>query len=330
MIDYFCQLALKEGGRLFPLLVPTEEMVGPSLSNCSIYLSKQNKLYVNIRNLNYVLYHAEHNAYEHQWGPLVYLHKESDWRLITNNILCELNLDTLEIIKSYKIDTSSLDVEPLWEFVGLEDGRLVEWDNKFFISGVRRDTTTNGQGRMELSELVIDSDKTLEISRQRIPAPGKNDSYCEKNWMPILDLDYHYVKWTNPTEVVRYDPVTKECVTTHLTKYQHLNTRDLRGGSQIIRYNNYYLGIVHEVNLFSSETGRKNAIYTHRFVVWDDEWNLKEISEDFSFMGGKVEFSCGLTYINNNFLISFGFQDNAAFIISVPESLIKKMLKIYG
>ncbi len=330
MIKNFCQFVISNGGTIVPLLVPTNLMIGPSLSNCSIYLDSKNDLYVNIRNLNYIIYHSEYDRLHHPWGPLVYLHKENDWRLITHNILCKLNPITFDIVDSKLIDTSNLDVEPLWEFVGLEDGRLVEWDNKLFLTGVRRDTTTNGQGRMELSELLISDSNVTEISRQRIPAPSPNDSYCEKNWMPIIDKPYCYVKWTNPTEVVEYSPTTKECNTIFLSKYQNLNTKDLRGGSQVIKYGNYYLAIVHEVALFSSETSRKNAIYTHRFVVWDDNWNLVDMSEDFSFMDGKLEFSCGLTYYNNSFLISFGFQDNAAFILSVPESLIKNLLKIYA
>ena len=44
--------------------------------------------------------------------------------------LCLLDNDTLSIKTYYKIDTSQLDVEPLWDFVGLEDARLVKWDDK--------------------------------------------------------------------------------------------------------------------------------------------------------------------------------------------------------
>ena len=35
-----------------------------------------------------------------------------------------------------------MDEKPLWTFIGLEDARMVQWSNKYFLCGVRRDTTT--------------------------------------------------------------------------------------------------------------------------------------------------------------------------------------------
>ena len=70
-----------------------------------------------------------------------------------------------DIIKNYLIDTTKLDVKPIWNFIGLEDARIVKWLDKYLICGVRRDTTTNGQGRMELSEIEIFDDKVNEIKR---------------------------------------------------------------------------------------------------------------------------------------------------------------------
>ena len=40
------------------------------------------------------------------------------------------------------------------------------------------------------------------INRNRIEVPDIN-SYCEKNWMPILDEPFQFVKWTNPTEIMK-------------------------------------------------------------------------------------------------------------------------------
>jgi hypothetical protein len=324
-----CKLALENHGFVYPMIVPLSNNLGPSLSNPTILISKNNEILINLRNLNYVLYHSESGLFEHSWGPLCYLHEENNQRLVTNNILCKLN-NNFQIISHNIIDTTFLDEDPIWEFVGLEDGRLVEWGDKLFLSGVRRDTTTNGVGRMELSEIVYKKDKVIEKSRFRIPAPGQDDSYCEKNWMPILDKPYTYIKWTNPTEVVEVDPLTKTCKTIILTEYKSLGINyDLRGGSQVIPFNGYYLAVVHEVDLYKSEAGKKNANYRHRFVVWNKNLELIEASESFGFMGAKIEFCCGLAEFEDKLLITFGFQDNAAYILGMPKTLLGKFLKTY-
>lgn len=323
-VGNFVKVAISDGGSLVPLFVPVDKIIGPSLTNPSIY-NLNGQLLVNLRNVNYVLYHAEEGNNEHIWGPLCYLHTEQNPVLATHNILCSLD-NNFKIQEYSIINTSLLDVKPLWEFIGLEDGRLAYWDNKLFLIGVRRDTTTNGQGRMELSEIVVENGQAKEISRQRMPAPGKDDSYCEKNWMPIQDRQYEFVKWTNPTEVAKYDPVSKTAVTSILTDYQQLNTRDLRGGSQVIPYKDYYLAVLHEVNLFQSEAGRKNATYRHRFVLWDKDFKLIRTSPLFDFMDGQIEFACGMTEYHGQFLITFGFQDNASYLLVVKASTIENMI----
>jgi len=322
------KISLENGGFLKPLLLPTASIVGPSLCNPSVFVQENEEVLVNLRNINYVLYHSEKNKYEHSWGPLCYLHKENDLRLATNNILCKLDKN-LDIKSNNIINTSSLDETPLWEFVGLEDGRLVNWHNKLYLSGVRRDTTTHGQGRMELSELSVAENNVVEISRARIPAPGNNESYCEKNWMPVLDQEYTYVKWTNATEVVKFDPINKTCNTIFLKEYKQLYTNDLRGGSQVIPYKDNYLAVVHESNLYKSEAGKKDATYRHRFVLWDKNWNLINLSDTFSFMDAKIEFCCGLAEYRDKLLLSFGFQDNASYLLGFPKKLLGKYLKIY-
>lgn len=320
----FIKYCVERGGSIHPLLVPSNTMVGPSLTNPSI-LYVNDKLLVNLRNVNYVLYHAEHNINEHAWGPLCYLHTEQNAVLATHNILCLLD-SNFNITDSIIVDTSLLDEKPLWEFIGLEDARLVYWENKLFLSGVRRDTTTNGQGRMELSEVLVDNQNIKEISRQRLPAPPPDNSYCEKNWMPIIDRPYQYVKWTNPTEVVEYDPITQQTKTIVLTQYQNFNTTDLRGGSQVIPYKDHYIAVLHEVDLFKSEQGRKDATYRHRFALWDKDFNLLRVSPLFDFMGGEIEFACGITQYNDQILITFGFQDNASYLLATSQNIIDELV----
>jgi hypothetical protein len=327
-MNNFVKDVLENDGLIRPLLIPSTDLNSfPSLTNPTVY-NDNGKIYVNIRNINYTLYHSEKKIYEHQWGPLVYIHPENDWKLRTSNIFCEMNED-LTIKYFTRIDTSKFDTyEPMWDFVGLEDGRIVRWNDKLYIIGVRRDTTTNGEGRMELSEIEIHNQRVIEVSRTRIPAPGDNKSYCEKNWVPVLDKPFHFIKWHNGTEVVYYDTekATTTPVITHAWK--DLGCADLRGGSQIIPFEDYYLSLTHTTYLFKSPAGRKDGIYRHRFIVFDKNLEIIKTSAEFSFLGGDVEFSIGMAPYENNTLITFGFQDNAAYILKVSNQFLKQYLNI--
>jgi hypothetical protein len=317
------KMAVDHGGSLHPLIIPADQTSGTGLMNPSIYVDGD-RLLVNIRHVNYTLYHSENQRFQHRYGPLQYLHPENDIKLRTWNYLCELNPDlTLKNIN--KVDTSLLDREPLWEFIGLEDARLVRWAGDLYMSGVRRDTTTHGEGRMELSKI----ENNREVSRVRIPAPGANNTYCEKNWMPVLDQPFHWVKWTDPTEIVKYDFATNTTTTEHLSPSKAIaNLPDHRGSSQAVPYGNYYIAVTHEVDLTPPIVGQKNATYQHRFVVWDRLWNIVTITDAFTFMNADIEFCCGLAEYQGNFLISFGFQDNCAFILKVPTAVIEQFLGI--
>jgi hypothetical protein len=286
---------LNNGGDIYPLIIPSELTNGTGLMNPSVMV-KEGKIFVVIRHVNYTFYHSEKKLFQHPYGPLTYIHPENDLHLRTLNWFCELS-DNFEINKFCKIDTSKFDIyEPLWEFVGLEDARLIEWDNKLYISGVRRDTTTNGQGRMELSELEIDKKNwtAKEVSRIRIEAPIDKDSYCEKNWMPILDRPFQYIKWTSPTEVVKADPKTGKSQQLFVTENVKPPT-DQRGGSQVLQWGKYYIAITHEVVLFKNYLKQKNGTYRHRLCVWDEKFTLIGISPKTSSKALDTSGSLGIT-----------------------------------
>ena len=315
---------ITNGGSLHPLVIPASETNGTGLMNPSVYVDN-GKVMMNLRHCQYTIYHAEKGIFEHQYGPLVYLNPENDITLTTKNFFCQLD-EKMNIVKSTKVDTSKLDVKPIWEFIGLEDARVVRWDGKLYLCGVRRDTTTNGVGRMELSEIEVSADSVKEISRVRIDAPAPNTSYCEKNWMPILDRPYHFIKWTNPTEVVKADPVTGACETVVLQELNADYSGNIRGGSQVIPWEDGYLCLNHITYLFKSELQRKNARYRHVFTKFDKDFKIQKVSKEFSFMEGEIEFACGMAQLNDDLLITFGFQDNASFLLRTPKTIVESLL----
>lgn len=318
MENNFVKYCLSNGGEIQPLLIEANEIANVGLCNPTVYVDGD-KIRLILRNVNYCLWASDDEyKFTSPYGPLCYITRESDVHLRTRNFLCELSGGELT---SKLIDTEKFDVEPLWEFVGLEDARLVRWDGRLYGTGVRRDTTTDGQGRMELSELSEDGQ---EISRVRIAAPGNIDTYCEKNWMPILDMPFHYVKWCNPLEIVKVNPLTGDSETVIFkeidqeTDNLYFDGMDIRGSSQVIRYQNYHIAITHSCKLYMNEKGQKSgAGYFERFIVWDNDWNVVRISRPFKFAGFGIEFTNGLAIDGKEMLIPFALQDNFSFLLRV-------------
>lgn len=287
------------------------------------------KILINVRNVNYALYHSELRKFPHQWGPLQYLHPEDDMSLRTENFIMELH-DDFTHKATYKVEMTH-NVDPLWHFIGLEDARLFRWNDKLYLCGVRRDhLDAQGKGRMDLSEIVFNGDTYVEVSRTSIPAPAPNESYCEKNWMPIPSRPLHWVKWSNPAEVVKYDPDIKHTVTVHHSQSNYVPLpRDLRGGSQVLKWGDYSIAVTHEVSLYNDPLGRKDGTYLHRVVMWDRDWKIAKATKEFSFMNGQIEFATGMAFYQGNVLITFGFQDNAAFLLVIPEKVFENFVMRY-
>ena len=331
--------ALEEGGRIEPLIIPNEESGGLGLCNPSILKMKAKSSYlVNVRNVSYYLHHCVgEQKYQTPWGPLNYVRPDNDPYLRTDNFICDFSLRNNKLTNPRKLDTSKFPKQPEWDFVGLEDGRLVEWDGKMYMTGVRR-YAPDGKGRMVLSEIDISRKKVKEVKRYVIEPPkGEEDAYCEKNWMPILDSPFHYVKWSNPLQVVKVDITSSQpsklketyaCEST--TVFQSDETLDLqldpRGGSQVIPWkDNTYLAIVHECDYWHNEKNDRDSHYYHRFMQWDKDWNLINHSQPFKFMDGRIEFCCGMAMHpdNNDVYVTFGFQDNSAYLAHIPLAVIE-------
>ena len=323
------KLSTKYGGFIKPLIIPGDETNGTGLCNASVYIDKKEGILVNIRHVGYMMHHVEFNQkYWGLWGAMQYMNPENFMFLETTNYLCKLN-DELDITQHNKINTDKFDKKPLWDFIGQEDVRIFKWENLLYTCGVRRDIDEIGTGRMEMCEIVCTPNDVFELTRDRIEVPEK-DTYLEKNWMPVLDMPYHFLRHADPVELVKVDCEDKSCkvvVKKHkkiaITK---LDKCDLRGGSQVIPFGEYRLCITHEVFFPSHPVGNgKDAHYYHRFVIYDNDWNIVKVSKRFKFMDAMIEFNCGLAEQGDNLLITFGYQDNAAYILKMPKIILDKI-----
>lgn len=319
-------------GENYPLLLPFEKSGGLGVCNPSI-LYEDGRFLINLRNVKYALYHSigadywksEGGKYQSRFGPLTYVHSENDWKLLTENYMGELYTEP------NIVDSSQIEHEPVWEFVGMEDGRLVKWDDKIYLTGVRRDVKPNGEGRMELSEIEDPFGSVKEVSRVRVKHPtNEEEAYCEKNWMPVKSLPYHYIMHANPTQLVKVDPVTGDSELVVSKEKVEIKDADTRGSSQVIEYKDGYLALTHDTCWWYFEErggGNKDAIYNHRFIYWDKDWNIQKISKPFKFMGGQIEFCCGMEHVKDEFYITFGFEDNSAHLLVIKESIIELLLE---
>ena len=145
--------------------------------------------------------------------------------------------------------------------------------------------------------------------------------------MPVLDMPFHFVKWTNGTEVVKYDIETNKTERVALSEWQDLGCIDLRGGSQVLKFDDQRrFCLNHETFLYQSPAGRKDGTYRHRFVVWDKDWNIVKVSKRFSFLEAEIEFAVGMCEYGDDYLITFGFQDNAAYLVRVNQEFVKNYI----
>lgn len=327
--DNFIKYSLSNGGILIPLVFDTGNSDVVGLCNPSIFKTSSG-IKIIIRGVNYMLWKSEvESRFTSKYGPLCYITPDNDNHLRTWNFICDFNNDSIG--EPHIINTNNFDSEPLWDFVGLEDARLVEWDNKLYVTGVRRDTTENGVGRMELCE--IDRVDYKEISRLRIDSPYGEDIYCEKNWMPIVDMPYHYVRWCNPLEIVKINPLdgTSEIVIkkeyNQSIENLNYNETEIRGSSQIVNVGDYRVAIVHRCEMWVNEKGEKSqSKYVENFIVWDNEWNIVKISKPFNFGSFDIEFTNGLLYDNGYYYIPFALQDNMSYVLKIDDTTVNNFI----
>ena len=152
----------------------------------------------------------------------------------------------------------------------------------------------------DISRIIDIEDSPKEVSRVRIKHPTDEEgAYCEKNWMPVRDIPFTYLKHANPPQVVKVNPENGDCwIVEQKDKIDSLP--DTRGGSQVLSYKGGYIAVTHDTMFWyftDRGDGNKDAIYHHRIIFWDKDWNIQKVSKPFHFMDGQIEFCCGMEYM---------------------------------
>ena len=235
----------------------------------------------------------------------------------TTNYLLHLAPD-LTVTAVNRIDDDAVRTHPpRFPVAGFEDCRLIWNEGGWWASATRRDASDDGICQMVL--LRFDGNRVTEL----IPLSDGHSGH-EKNWMPVVaaGTDLFFVYSVAPTVVKHLNPSTRR-VTRTLRRQAPAIARHLRGGGQVLPVAGGWLAIAHEAVGF--EDG--GCVYSHRWVWFDADWRLSQISPSFFLRERGIEFVAGLAQHGQDVLLTFGVHDREAWIARVALAHVMAILE---
>lgn len=202
-------------------------------------------------------------------------------------------------------------------FTGLEDVRLVVWNDILYGIGFRPDVIQN-----KVIAQLIEYNDDFTINHSWFLNTNK---YMEKNWQPVEDKPFTFM----------YDPDKSSLLVLDIDKLHvaddnnmptiinEIQTQDfthiLSGSSQVIKLtNDWYLSICHTSHRYKDGNMYDHWVYNHYFVIYDKDMNKVWQSVPFRFVCDCMEFTCGMCGNNDNIYISFSMYDGITHLLSIP------------
>lgn len=276
--------------------------------NPSIAISSDGQIAMTVRSSNYLM--GERQSYTS-------LTVEAD---IRNRLwFAELNSE-LSITDMYELDV----IGELSFKRGVEDARLFWRDGQWWMTGVILERPHTLVARVGLFSIDLDA-RTAELVEKY---EGASEKLVEKNWGVISgeassSFDYIY----GPNAIIKNKEIKHFGVAEKLEK--------IRGGSQLIPWDDGYLAVCHITRIIGkpifnpmtfSIQGSKLRDYTHLFVKYNASGEIEMVSDEFIFKFGGVEFACGLVQIDDQIVITYGYNDVESWLTKVSVKDINLML----
>ena len=226
----------------------------------------------------------------------------------TRTYLARLNPNSLEIEVAAEILEPANMPAPLYKMVrSFEDMRLISYQGSLWTTSCVREMNAEGYCEQVLARIKeIGHNYQLDDDWRRILPPVRVN---EKNWMPFVrenKLRYMY----------RPDTVINDLGQTLYKSPADLAIQHMSGGSQLVRFYNGYLGLVHEAR--HGPDGLR--YYLHRFVFYSmgerGELRFNRISMPFVFHDKQIEFAAGMAAhpTKSLVIISYGVRDKEAWL----------------
>lgn len=243
-----------------------------------------------------------------------------------NKIMICKDIDNIPTNTSMLIENIDENITTYFNVVtGYEDLRLFILNDTLYASCTCLKTNPLGIPEICLLKLIwIDNKYNIEkVTRLKIDIKQMEEKChkkfedlhkrTEKNWTPFIHNNELYFIYTfQPMIILKPNIETGIC-----TVYEYgINSIDMttyRGGSQMIKVNDYYICIVHQVAFDG-----KRRYYYHRFVFMNDELRIKKVSPIFSFSNNPtIEYCAGMCFDGKQLVITYGFEDKEPYIATV-------------
>jgi len=214
----------------------------------------------------------------------------------------------------------------LWgAYSGLEDVKLVVWDNTLYGLGTRPDVLPDCAVQVLMrfnDDMYVDKAWFLTGS-----------SKIEKNWVPVAGKDF----------TILYDPNTGYTIQLDLDKltpasdFENPSPNEINkvetptftgpssGSTQVIPFEDGYITIVHKRVDHPDYCGGRKVFYDHRIIRYNSDFSVKSIGSGFRFLTEGIEFCCGLAYNDGFYYITFSVGDCASFVLKMEEKVFKSL-----
>lgn len=253
-----------------------------------------------------------------QFNPSVTVHDGELWISIrvstpahTQNVLGVV-LDSWELFKPRPMLDLVADVNGPRPASGYEDARLFSRAGRLWASATIWPPAT-------LCVLELDAEGNVrECHPQR-------SRVHEKNWMPLVTgEELRFIYAIDPVPfVLKYQDKFKHV--TPLPEKLVMQPSNVRGGSQVIPYEDGFLCVVHQVHE-SEDKQRAKFVYAQRLAKLDRFLGLERVSAPFMFQRRGIEFCAGLCEWHGDFVLSYGLEDSSAQLAVVKREVVRAML----
>ena len=243
------------------------------------------------------------------------VHKIDGEKLINENWLVsytdDFRVQTQTVID---IDDSIVDPETRSTFLpnGIADYRIFRRLGEYYILGYGTNI------RDHRDTMVLGCLQGDRITRLHIIKSPKNAD-VEKNWMPVeSDGELSVIYSVNPFELMSIENGKSF---SRYTRPVNKDIAEYRGSSQAISYKSGFLCVVHRNIIVGWR-----RIYLHRFVFFDENWDITRMSKEFFIEKKGAEFCAGLANKGDRYVITYGLRNIHARMVEMPASLIERLL----